>query len=205
MNGARVAFIAMTLILSNQTTSGAAVLRVFADTTAVTMPGFGGIISSQEHAEHGVASPRAYAQGHSHQTRGTGSGYDEEGSEQSQPCGHYFKGSSLPYFRDYYSQDNYANLPPGLRKHLQKSGHLPPGLEKKYAQTGQLPPGLQKRFDCGQTFSGDDSPYLYPVPEVVYERLGPLPPDSTLYLYGRDLILLNDHTKAIIDILRGVY
>jgi hypothetical protein len=51
-------------------------------------------------------------------------------------CGPYFKSSSVPYFRDYYSRDDYANLPPGLRKHVLKTGHLPPGLEKKYESTG---------------------------------------------------------------------
>jgi hypothetical protein len=120
-------------------------------------------------------------------------------------CGPYFNSRSVPYFRDYYSRDNYANLPPGLRKHVEKTGHLPPGLEKKYERTGQLPPGLQKRFECGQTLPADYSPYLYPVPDVAYQKVGPLPPDSKLYLYGNDLILLNDHTKAIIDTLRGAY
>ena len=120
-------------------------------------------------------------------------------------CGPYFTASSAPYFRDYYSRDDYANLPPGLRKHVLKTGHLPPGLEKKYQRTGQLPPGLRKRFNCGQMLPAEYSPYLYPVPEVAYQKVGPLPPDSNLYLYGQDLILLNDHTKAIIDILRGAY
>ncbi len=68
-----------------------------------------------------------------------------------------------------------------------------------------MPPGLQKRFECGQTLPPDYSRYLYPVPDVAYQQVGPLPPDSKLYLYGNDLILLNDHTKAIIDILRGAY
>jgi hypothetical protein len=120
-------------------------------------------------------------------------------------CGPYFKSSSVPYFRNYYSRDNYANLPPGLRKHVLKTGHLPPGLEKKYERTGELPPGLQKRFGCGETLPADYSPYLYSVPAVGAEKIGPLPPDSKLYLLGDDLILLNDHTKAIIDILRGAY
>ncbi len=120
-------------------------------------------------------------------------------------CGPYFSPNSVPYFRDYYSRDNYANLPPGLRKHLQKSGHLPPGLEKQYERTGQLPPGLQKRFECGQQFPADYFPYLYPVPAATYARVGPLPPDSRLYLYGNDLLLLNYHSRAIIDMLRGAY
>jgi hypothetical protein len=128
-----------------------------------------------------------------------------EPGEQQQFCSPYFKSSSVPYFRDYYSRDDYANLPPGLRKHIENTGHLPPGLEKKYRLTGQLPPGLLKRFACGQTMPPDYYPYLYPVPDVAYEKVGPLPPDSKLYLYGQDLILLNDHSKAIIDILRGAY
>jgi hypothetical protein len=120
-------------------------------------------------------------------------------------CGPYFKPSSVPYFRNYYSRNNYAKLPPGLRKHVQKTGHLPAGVEKKYERTGQLPPGLDKRFECGQALPSTYYSYLYPVPEVAYDRDGPLPPDGRLYLYGNDLILLNDHTKAIIDILRGAY
>jgi len=130
---------------------------------------------------------------------------DEERYEHQQFCGPYFKSSYVPYFRNYYSQNDYANLPPGLRKHIQKTGHLPPGLENKYDRTGQLPPGLQKRSECGQTLPSDYSRYLYLVPNVAYQTIGPLPPDSKLYLFGNDLVLLNYHTRAIIDILRGAY
>jgi hypothetical protein len=146
----------------------------------------------------------AHAQGNPH---GVGK-HQMNGDSDYAPqhfCGPYFKSEYVPYFRDYYSRNGSANLPPGLQKHLQKSGHLPPGLEKKYQQTGQLPPGLQKNLECGQTISEDDLRSMYPVPYTAYERLGPLPPDSTLYLYANDLILLNNHTRAIIDILRGAY
>jgi hypothetical protein len=51
----------------------------------------------------------------------------------------------------------------------------------------------------------DYSRYLYPVPSIACQRIGPLPPDSKLYLYENNLVLLNEHTKAIIDILRGAY
>jgi hypothetical protein len=144
------------------------------------------------------AHPHHYRHGRHHAS-------GQEPDEHQQFCGPYFKSSSVPYFHDYYSRDDYANLAPGLRKHIENTGHLPPGLEKKYRRTAQLPPGLQKRFACGQTMPPDSAPYLYPVPDVAYEKVGPLPPDSKLYLYGEDLILLNDHTKAIIDILRGAY
>ena len=159
---------------------------------------------------NGSASARGQLQLVKHDT-----GYSEEGEEEGEHgrrrrgrqnfCGPYFTSSSVSYFHDYYSRDDYANLPPGLRKHIQKTGHLPPGLEKKYERTGQLPPGLQKRFVCGQKLPVDYSSYLYAVPDVAYQQLGPVPPDSKLYLLGNDLILLNDHTKAIIDILRGAY
>jgi Ni/Co efflux regulator RcnB len=129
----------------------------------------------------------------------------EESYDHQQFCGPYFKSSYVPYFRSYYSQNDYANLPPGLRKHIQKTGHLPPGLEKKYERTGELPPGLQKRFECGQTLPPDYSRYFYPVPDTAYQRIGRLPPNSKLYLIGNDLVLLNYHTRAIIDILRGAY
>jgi Ni/Co efflux regulator RcnB len=129
----------------------------------------------------------------------------EESYDHQQFCGPYFKSSYVPYFRSYYSRNDYANLPPGLRKHIQKTGHLPPGLEKKYERTGELPPGLQKRFECGQTLPPDYSRYFYPVPDTAYQRIGRLPPDSKLYLIGNDLVLLNYHTRAIIDILRGAY
>ena len=204
MKRARVALIAAMVLSGYQPALGVALGAAFGDTTAVTARGFHGIGSPAFRVGHGEVSPRLYAQGQSRHAHSNGS-HEVTGAAQSQPCGEYFKAASLPYFRDYYSQDNHANLPPGLRKQLHKRGHLPPGLEKKYAQTGQLPPGLEKRFECGQTLPTDYSSYLYRVPDVAYERVGPLPPDSTLYLYGRDLILLNDHTKAIIDILRGVY
>jgi hypothetical protein len=105
---------------------------------------------------NGPASARGQLQLVKHDTGDNDEG-DEEGEhrhsgrERQSFCGPYFKSSSAPYFHDYYSRDHYANLPPGLRKHIQKTGHLPPGLEKKYERRGQLPPGLQKRFECGQT------------------------------------------------------
>jgi Ni/Co efflux regulator RcnB len=146
-----------------------------------------------------------YEHRHKHGRHKKHEGAAEEEYEHRQFCGPYFRSDYVPYFRNYYSENDYANLPPGLRKHIQKAGHLPPGLEKNYERTGQLPPGLQKRFECGQTLPPAYTHYLYPVPDVAYQRVGPLPPDSKLYLYGNDLILLNDHTKAIIDIMRDTY
>ena len=38
-----------------------------------------------------------------------------------------------------------AGLPPGLVRHVQRTGQLPPGLQRRLERTGQLPPGLQRR------------------------------------------------------------
>ena len=84
-----------------------------------------------------------------------------------------------------------SSLPPGLQKHVARTGHLPPGLEKQLARNGHLPPGLEKRMS--------------PASPCVMQRLGPLPPDSRLYMLGRDAYLINYHTRAIIDVLRGAY
>ena len=56
-----------------------------------------------------------------------------------------------------------------------------------------------------QTLSRDFLPYLYPVPDVVYERAGRYHLTVNCIFTGTILILLNDHTKAMIDILRRAY
>jgi hypothetical protein len=68
---------------------------------------------------------------------------------------------------------------------------LPPGLEIQLERNGHLPPGLEKR--------------MAPASPCVVRRIRALPPDTRLYLYGRNAILLNEHTQAIVDILRGAY
>jgi hypothetical protein len=46
---------------------------------------------------------------------------------------------------------------------------------------------------------------MSPANPCVLERIGPLPPDSLLYMLGRDAYLVNYHTRATIDILRGAF
>ena len=67
-----------------------------------------------------------------------------------------------------------GGLPPGLAKQLQRNGTLPPGLAKK-----ALPPGL----------SG---------------QLPPLAPGTARYMVNNDVVLIQQATGLILDILSGV-
>lgn len=102
----------------------------------------------------------------------------------------------MSYFRDYYSRDKYANLPPGLRKHVLKTGHLP-----AQGNCHQDRKEVRVRTDAATRLLA----ISFPSPQCRLPKSWSTPPDSKLYLYGDDVILLNDHTKAIIDILRGAY
>ena len=135
MKGARVALIAAMVLLGDQPACGEALGAALRDTTAVTTSGFGTIESPALRVGDGEVAPRWYAQGQSHHAHGNGS-HEGTGTAQPQPCGQYFNAASKSYFRDYYSQDNYANLPPGLRKQLHKSGHLPPGWRRSTREPG---------------------------------------------------------------------
>lgn len=75
-------------------------------------------------------------------------------------------------------------LPPGLAKRE----HLPPGLQRHLERHGKLPPGLEKK-----RLPGDLSKRLSPVPKG-YKRL----------VVGRDVVLVDERTQVIVDILTGV-
>ncbi len=103
--------------------------------------------------------------------------------------GSFFQPRHAEYFRQCYTEP--SGLPPGLQKQFAESGHLPPGLEMQLRRNGHLPPGLEKK--------------MVPVTECVDHRIGPLPPDTRLYMMGRNAYLINEHTHAIVDVLHGVY
>ncbi len=115
---------------------------------------------------------------------------EERGERHSRKHrGRFFRNTDARHFRDCYPADDYENLPPGLRKHVERTGHLPPGLEMQLERNGHLPPGLEKRLE--------------PASSCMVARLGRRPPHTGLYRAGRDLILLDDRTREIVDILRG--
>ena len=115
---------------------------------------------------------------------------DHDHEEQGEYSGPYFNQQRVAILRDFYTAQEIDSLPPGLRKHLERTGHLPPGIEKKLIREGRLPPEYENE--------------LVPVPGEVIGRLGPLPPDARLYMYNGDAILLNPKNQAILDIVHGV-
>ncbi|MBZ5703102.1 MAG: hypothetical protein LAN84_14815 [Acidobacteriia bacterium] len=79
-----------------------------------------------------------------------------------------------------------SNLPPGLAKR----DRLPPGLEKQLRERGTLPPGLQKR--------------VQPLPDELERRLTRLPRGYRRVSLGAHVILMNEETSVIVDIVRDV-
>jgi hypothetical protein len=79
-----------------------------------------------------------------------------------------------------------SNLPPGLAKR----DRLPPGLEKQLRERGTLPPGLQKR--------------VQPLPDDLERQLPRLPGGYRRVILAGSVILMNEKTSVIADIIRNV-
>lgn len=93
--------------------------------------------------------------------------------------------------RDYYVR-NPSHLPPGLAK---RGGNLPPGLAKR---GGNLPPGLSR----GQRLTPELEAHLLPLPRELEIRLPPPPHEVIRRIVGRDLVLMHERTREVIDVLR---
>jgi len=75
-------------------------------------------------------------------------------------------------------------MPPGLAKKKQ----LPPGLQKRLAKHGSLPPGLAKRD----------------LPADLQHQLPPPQPGTERVIAGSDVVLVDQATNAVLDILYDV-
>lgn len=80
----------------------------------------------------------------------------------------------------YYARKK-KGLPPGLAK---RQGGLPPGLAKR----NQLPPGLR----------GD------PLPAELDRQLTALPRGYVRVRIGHDIVLLDNRTRVVLDVVYGV-
>lgn len=80
---------------------------------------------------------------------------------------------------------NRSGLPPGLAKR----DRLPPGLEKQLRERGTLPPGLQKK--------------VQPLPFDLERQLHRLPTGYQRVAIGGNVILMNEKTSTIYDIVRN--
>jgi hypothetical protein len=90
--------------------------------------------------------------------------------------------------RDWFSnKSNLSGLPPGLAKRET----LPPGLQKQLVRNGTLPPGLQQK--------------IQPLPRDLEIRLPRLPDGWRRVVIAGNVILLDEKTSAILDVLERVF
>ncbi len=85
-----------------------------------------------------------------------------------------------------YFHDNRSGLPPGLAKREK----LPPGLERQLKKNGTLPPGLQKK--------------LQPLPDELEKKMRLLPTGYRRVFIAGNVIMMNEKTAHIYDIVRNV-
>lgn len=89
--------------------------------------------------------------------------------------------------REWFAEPrNLEGLPPGLARRET----LPPGLAKQVRRNGTLPPGLEKK--------------LHPLPDGLIGILPPVRPGTRRVILGNDVLVLDERTSAVIDILSGV-
>jgi hypothetical protein len=135
-----------------------------------------------------LAGSVAFAQGNS----GKGNGKNKHAQEQETSASDrggtriVFSVQDRDIIREYY-RNRYANLPPGLAK---RGGDLPPGLKKHLERDGTLPPGLQKRVE--------------PFPVELERRLAPIPTTCSRVTLGVDILILDRRTQRILDIVHDI-
>lgn len=86
--------------------------------------------------------------------------------------------------RYYKSRVKRKALPPGLAK----KEKLPPGLEKHIEKHGKLPPGLEGRR----------------LPHDLDRTLTRLPEDYVRLKVGGDIVLMNEKTRVVFDVIWDV-
>ncbi len=85
------------------------------------------------------------------------------------------------------NQKNLEGLPPGLAKHEE----LLPGLQRQLKKNGTLPPGLQKR--------------IQPLPKDLESSLPELPTGLRRGVLGDLLVLIEENSEKIIDIVADIF
>ncbi len=101
------------------------------------------------------------------------------------PAERVFRTEEISIIRNYF-RDNRSGLPPGLAKREK----LPPGLERQLRKNGTLPPGLQKK--------------VQPFPYDLERRLRRLPTGYRRVVIAGNVIMMNEKTAVIYDIVRNV-
>ena len=138
----------------------------------------------------GLLAQPGLGQGNS-QGKGKGKGHAREEQQDDRDSGRgrgvqiIFSTQDRDTIHDYYHGST-SNLPPGLAKRRE----LPPGLRKHLERDGTLPPGLQKR--------------VQPFPYELERRLPPLPADYRRVTIGVDVLILNRKTQRIMDVIHDI-
>ncbi|MBI1326346.1 MAG: hypothetical protein GC136_01745 [Alphaproteobacteria bacterium] len=83
--------------------------------------------------------------------------------------------------RDYLSSDYRAHCPPGLAK--KRPACVPPGQAKKWAVGYPLPAGIN----------------FYPLPDSLLGRLGAVPRGYEYVRVDKDILLVSEASKKVID------
>ena len=87
--------------------------------------------------------------------------------------------------KNYYSHKKKSkSMPPGLAK----KDTPPPGLQKHIAKYGELPPGLQGRS----------------LPYELEKTLTHLPGGFVRLKVGGDVVLMNEKTRIVVDVIWGI-
>ena len=87
----------------------------------------------------------------------------------------------------FHDSKNLNGLSPGLAKREQ----LPPGLQRQLARNGKLPPGLEKKLE--------------PLPPALEVSLPKLPSGHRRIVIGGNVILLDETTSFIVDIITDIF
>ena len=98
----------------------------------------------------------------------------------------YFSDADKRNILDFYQgrKSKSKKTPPGLAKRK----NLPPGLQKQIERNGRLPPGLQ-----GRGLPGD-----------LERRLDRLPGGYVRLVVEKDIVLMNEKTGIVLDVIIGV-
>ena len=148
-----------------------------------------------------LASPAIAKPGKDKGGKGGPPAHAGKGKDKSKDKGHPVHGNSHPgnkggatkfsdndqlLFRNFFAPDNRKNLPPGLRKNLERGKALPPGWQKKVA-AGQV-------MDAG--WLGMMTPVSYDYFPKVQRT-----PGTRMYYHDNRLIRINEETRVILDVI----
>ena len=83
----------------------------------------------------------------------------------------------------------------------QKQKNLPPGLRKKLERGGELPPGWQKKLARGEVIDGEVYRHSTSLPEQILRQLSTAPQGTSVRRVEDRIVRIMDTTHTIMDVL----